>query len=417
MKGNTVLRSALGLLVGSMVLSTAHAQQHAPDRAQMNALDEETAVAVRSLISRVSSLSVDEAIRRIQLEAAVAPSIQDIRQEYAGRLAEISIEQSPDFHVLVKLKGDGAVSARQWATAAGGARVEFSSGHPFTEEEFSRRLKDIRLEAQAAIPGFVGLTGYVGDNEAEVRIRGDAQDARKYQGILSKLQRAFGVNLRFKTSDAPESNSAYAIGGAVLQSNNSYCTTGFSVKHVATGIKGIITAAHCPDDVIYGNYGNSQNGTLITFPLIFQDQRNDAQADVQWHRVPAPHTPLLEAYGSSTVSTRFISNVYDTPAKNGTICFRGSRSGYSCGTVTSVAHSPGNICGPTESLSCDEVWFKVEGSSLACGGGDSGAAMFFQNTGFGIVKSASSDTPLPGECKGVTGMPFSRVRAWGFQPS
>jgi hypothetical protein len=43
--------------------------------------------------------------------------------------------------------------------------------------------------------------------------------------------------------------------------------------------------------------------------------------------------------------------------------------------------------------------------------------MFFQDTGYGIVKSARSDTPLPGECKSLTGMPFSRVRAWGFQPN
>lgn len=417
MKAGAIYMSVLGLLFGSIVSTTALAQKNVSESEKLEELDEETAVAVSSLLSRVKSLSVDEAIRRIQLEAAVAPSIQDIRREYAGRLTEISIEQSPDFHVSVKLKGDGAVAGRQWTTAAGKARVEFSSGHLFTEEEFTKQLKEIRLAAQSAIPGFVGLTGYAGDNEAEVRIRGDEQDAKKYMGILSKLERAYRVKLRFKTSDVPESNSIYAIGGAVLQSNNSYCTTGFTVKHVATGLKGIITAAHCPDDVIYGNYGSSQNGTLVTFPLIFQDQRNDAQTDVQWHRIPSPHIPLLEAYASSTVSMRFIANVYNVPAKDGTICFRGSRSGYSCGIVTSVKHSPGNICGPTESMQCDEVWFKVEGSSLACGGGDSGAAMFFQDTGYGIVKSARSDTPLPGECKSLTGMPFSRVRAWGFQPN
>ncbi|SNT82805.1 hypothetical protein SAMN02744786_2632 [Stenotrophomonas sp. CC120222-04] len=65
------------------------------------------------------------------------------------------------------------------------------------------RLKEIRLAAQSAIPGFVGLTGYAGDNEAELRIRADEQDVQKYMGILSKLDRAYGVNLRFKTSDVP----------------------------------------------------------------------------------------------------------------------------------------------------------------------------------------------------------------------
>ncbi len=195
--------SVLGLLFGSIVPTTALAQKDVSESEKLEQLDEETAVAVSSLLSRVKSLSVDEAIRRIQLEAAVAASIQDIRREYAGRLTDISIEHSPDFHVSVKLKGDGAVAERQWATAAGKARVEFSPGHPFTEEEFTRRLKEIRLAAQSAIPGFVGLTGYAGDNEAELRIRADEQDVQKYMGILSKLDRAYGVNLRFKTSDVP----------------------------------------------------------------------------------------------------------------------------------------------------------------------------------------------------------------------
>ncbi|AWH21520.1 hypothetical protein C1933_09985 [Stenotrophomonas sp. ZAC14D2_NAIMI4_6] len=417
MRRSAICMGMLGLIVAGGVPSTTIAQQAAPEVDRMKDLDEETAVAVASLLSMVESLSVDEAIRRIQIEVALAPEIQDIRREFAGRLTEISIEQSPDFHVSVKLKGSGPVPQRQWATSAGSARVEFSTGHAFTEEEFSRQLKGIRLQAQKSIPGFIGLTGYAGDNAADVRIRGGAQDAQKYQGILLKLQRAFGVKLRFKTLEVPETNAIYAIGGAVLQANNSYCTTGFTVKQTSTGAKGIITAGHCPDDLIYGNYGSREDGTLVTFPLIFKEQKNDAQADVQWHQVPSPHTPLLEAYASSTVSTRFIRAVYDAPAVRGTICFRGARSGYSCGLVTSVKHTPGNICGPTESLPCDEVWFKVEGSELACGGGDSGAAMFSGNIGYGIVKSSHSATPLPGECITLTGMPFSRVRAWGFQPN
>ena len=213
MKGSRVLKSALALLLGGMAFSTAFAQQHVSEKGERE-LDEETAVAVRNLLSRVSSLSVDEAIRRIQLETAMAPLIRDIQQEYAARLAGISIEQLPDFHVLVRLNGEGAVAPRQWATAAGSVRVEFSSGHPFTSEEFSKRLEDIRREVQAAIPGFVGLTGHVGDNEAEVRIRGDARDARKYQDILARLQRAYGVKLRFKTSVVPEKNAARAFGYA-----------------------------------------------------------------------------------------------------------------------------------------------------------------------------------------------------------
>ncbi len=96
MKTGAIYMSVLGLLFGSIVSTTALAQKNVSESEKLEELDEETAVAVSSLLSRVKSLSVDEAIRRIQLEAAVAPSIQDIRREYAGRFTEISIEQSPD---------------------------------------------------------------------------------------------------------------------------------------------------------------------------------------------------------------------------------------------------------------------------------------------------------------------------------
>ena len=89
----------------------------------------------------------------------------------------------------------------------------------------------------------------------------------------------------------------------------------------------------------------------------------------------------------------------------------------------SQMNNPKGGCGRTAAMTRSRQLIRgiaATGMALvlsACGGGDSGAAMFFQNTGYGIVKSARSDTPLPGECKSLTGMPFSRVRAWGFQPN
>lgn len=78
----------------------------------------------------------------------------------------------------------------------------------------------------------------------------------------------------------------------------------------------------------------------------------------------------------------------------------------------SIKHRPELACGPTGNLPCADAWIRIEGSSLACGFGDSGTAIFFGDNGYGIVAKASLKD---GSCKGVSAMPWGAVSALGLE--
>lgn len=96
------------------------------------------------------------------------------------------------------------------------------------------------------------------------------------------------------------------------------------------------------------------------------------------------------------------------------LCFRGVRSGWSCGKVISIDWNPGLASGPGQALPCANTWIRIEGEALACAPGDSGAAVVRGTNGHGIVSKANSNGVLPGECDGVTIMPWGKIKELGL---
>ncbi|WP_422506496.1 hypothetical protein [Stenotrophomonas sp. GZD-301] len=401
-------RMALLLMVAGVAGSGAAAAQDADK-------DEELAVAVKAYMASHDRVTMDEAVRRLQVQAELAPFSENLQGEFAERFTAIRLMDSPDQYIRVDLTGDRPVPPRVIQTASGQTRVEFRVGRVFTQEEFRTRLKDSAPLIRSLIPGVSGITGFAGDNRVVVSIEGNADEAARYARVLPKIERASGLKVELEHSQGRERNASDASGGAVLQNNNDYCTTGFAVLHKATNTRGIITAAHCPDALIYGNYGSTQNNTKVSFPLTFQNAIFDGSHDVQWHSIPAPHGVTQEVFGSSNseYGKRSIMFLYAAPMENTNLCFRGAVSGYSCGQVVSVTHVPEGTCGAT--IVCNPDWVRVEGTSLSCTGGDSGAAVFWQNSGYGIVKSAKWTGVGAGNCDRLTVMPFGRVSALGLR--
>jgi hypothetical protein len=264
----------------------------------------------------------------------------------------------------------------------------------------------------SALPDVTGFDGRPGEDLLVVYIAGSEEKAEQLKATLRKLERVLGLTISLRPNMSRSVNMEYIQGGAVLQNTNSYCTTGFPVKHTATGQKGITTAAHCPDALLYGNYGQPSQ---FSTPLTFVAAIDDASHDVQWHTVGS-HTPLMSVYAVSTsdYNTRSIMYMWASAEAGQELCFRGVRSGWSCGTVVSNKWNPGIACGPGQVLPCASTWIRVEGLALACAPGDSGAAVVRGNNGHGIVAKASSNGVLPGECGGVTVMPWGAIKELGL---
>ena len=394
-----------------LVLASAHGLMAVPP----GGTNAEADAAAKSYMAN-SGVSLEVARRRLQIESELPPYIDALRSRYRDRVAFISVESSPDQHILVGLKG-AAMESRQQITVSGSrVGVEFEPGYLYNEREFKAVLSRSIPRITELIPRATGIIGRPELGMIQVRISGGNVD--EYKAAVEEIQRATKLKVELIPGASVPRNLAYTTGGGILQANGRTCTTGLAVMHKTTLEKGLITAAHCDDQLIYSNYSQTVGGPQVLFPLNFKSGIMDANHDVQWHTLPAGNQPEQAVFAENTheYQKRAIILLYDGPPINVQACFRGARTGFSCGVVTSVDYTPvgPGVCGIT---SCDSTWALVQGPQLKCAGGDSGAAVFNNGSGYGIVKAAEnpSDSTLPGDCAGLTVMPFGRISSLGLK--
>jgi hypothetical protein len=164
-------------------------------------------------------------------------------------------------------------------------------------------------------------------------------------------------------------------GGLALSS----CTSGFSVQN-SEGLRGITTAAHCPNSLSY-------NGSSLTF----QSEILSGSYDIQWMRAPG-FTVTNKIQSSSSGATR---NITSTKHRNdqvigGYVCKYGKTSGYTCGYI-----SDKNIC-PSSVPNCGATFIRVDntaGYNDLSSSGDSGGPWFLVNTAYGTHVGSPGDDP------------------------
>ncbi|MDQ3525911.1 MAG: S1 family peptidase, partial [Chloroflexota bacterium] len=95
-------------------------------------------------------------------------------------------------------------------------------------------------------------------------------------------------------------------------------------------------------------------------------------------------------------------------------CHRGATTGTSCGTIESITHDPGSLCGPNRNGECASTWVRVTGPNLACSGGDSGGPWFNGGTAYGIHKSGASSGTGQGQCSRASFMSINYIGGLGL---
>ncbi len=106
----------------------------------------------------------------------------------------------------------------------------------------------------SAIPGITGTTGFPGEERVLIDINGDSRQAEELKDTIKKLERVTGLKIDVRPNMPKSVNAEYAVGGA-LQSNNSYCTSGFNVAILAPDI-----AQRA------GTHPNDRQGTALACP-------------------------------------------------------------------------------------------------------------------------------------------------------
>jgi hypothetical protein len=310
--------------------------------AEADALQQDAAV-----YSETFRVSLQEAGRQLQLQEAIDALNARLTEEQAATFAGLSIEHTPEFHVVARFTRKGEETIRPYLSPALAAVVRVEPAR-FTLYQLERRLEASYHRVRAAgIPSAGGVD--VRANRAEVHVlRGNSASARAVLGE--------GDASVVEVDDLPKEEIAM-YGGLPI----STCTTGFTVRNSA-GTRGVSTAGHC---------GNSQ--TLSGYALTFRGEAYSGSYDVQWHNASGHTYPNTIKVGSGTRSiTGTRSRTSQTVGSQ--VCKQGKTTGYTCGTISTISYCASGAC----------TWVRVAGNGVNLSeGGDSGGPWFSGNTAYG----------------------------------
>ena len=319
-----------------------------------------------------------EALRRLKAQQASVEVTDGIAREFASRLAGISIEQSPDYRIVVLLTGSEPVTERRAAGVPIIFRIGAKATHSQALEALHKHLIDLRTDLpDARGAGYDQRTG-------EIVLLVTSVDAKRIGigAIRARAEEIGGVPVRVVVNDLIETNLGVEGGGRVIgissaTGSRNVCTSGFVVTD---GVRtGIATAAHCPDELTY----EDRDGNSLSLPLA--GQWGLGYQDVQVNLSNEASEPFFYSNRGAGTLRRLVSwrNASSTRAGE-FVCHYGESSGYSCAIVELTDYAPpGDLCGGP----CSPTWITVKGPN--CIPGDSGGPVFSGGIAFGIAKGVN----------------------------
>jgi hypothetical protein len=369
-RGAAVRRSLMFLALAALAAPAA-AQ---PPRVQT---PEEALAQDAAEYAKNHGVTAQEAARRLRAQVESVAVTDGIRRQYAGRLAGISLEHRPVFRIRVLLTGAAPVAGQ--VIIAGGMPVPivFETGARATGDQVVAAIYRHR-EAIREILNHDGL-GHDPRTGAMI-VMADRSDlgGSTPEEMAARIEAVANVPVRIRILDRPSSDFGFGGGGRVEGSSADgktyFCTTGFVVTDGARD--GIVTAAHCPDQVVYHGEGDTR------LPLQLVGSWGSQFQDVQVHVGAEAQGPVFR--GSDALRPQTGQRQRARTRAGETVCHRGESSGYSCSEVDLVDYAPpGALCGGL----CHPTWVTVTGP--ACKNGDSGGPVFLGATAFGILKGGN----------------------------
>ena len=315
------------------------------------------------------AVSLDEAVRRLSLQPELG-RFKSAGQMAAGdRFAGGWTEHAPEYRLVFRLQGPGSDAAVRAATAGAPVPVEIRAGVPHSLEGLLAALDRIAPTVVRDLPD-AGLE--VDVTTGSVVVLGRAIS----QGTLRELEVLAGVPVRFE--EAGEAHLDHTYGGMPIGS----CTTGYTVRNTVTGVTGVTTAGHCAsEDLTY------RESSVISYPADYMGERWDDNQDGQWHTTSHPEFPQFWSGSALRTVARMVGRA---EMMGDWVCKYGVTTGYSCGQIVSLSFSPPPNVGCRFGYICQNVWARVESSTLRSFRGDSGGPWFNAGDAYGIHTGSDS---------------------------
>lgn len=308
-------------------------------------------------------VSVDEGVRRLQLQRTVSELEGALVAEESAAFAGLWIQHEPDYRIVVRFTNRGA-EGRLKARVAGGPleKLVETRGARWSLADLEQQQQGVREHAKKLEMRLESDVN-VFDNRVEVYTTAPETLSAKLAAAKARLPEGVKVKRVKQHSGADE-----LIGGVGMGN----CSSAFGVRH-RSGELGVLTAGHCADTQYYQG---------VALPL--RNQRLDEHYDVQWN---------------STCDLVHVSNRFDSGAgiRSATgvvprdnqpvgqyVCKNGAGNGRRCGTIQSKNFDLGH--------GYHSTFIRVDGIDLRAAG-DSGAPWFVETLAYGIHQGYPTDDP------------------------
>lgn len=305
-------------------------------------------------------ISIEEAMRRFELQDAAGVLEAELRSKEAATFAGLWLEHTPAFKIVV-----------QFTDAT---KKDIS---PYLQNKELAAIVEVRTatvaladleKAQAAALSSVASTGISVESGINVRencVELYVVEQARLDDAVQKGKVQLSPYVKVITVSSMGKPDADIYGGLSL----STCTSGFAVKN-SSGTKGITTAAHCSNTQKY-------NGTSLTF----KSEKYTGSYDIQWHTASG-YTVKNKIRVSSSGSTRDITSTKSRSDQvvGGYVCKYGMTSGYTCGYISDKSYKPSYV--PSGSATFIRV-DNTAGYTNLSSAGDSGGPWFLVNTAYG----------------------------------
>lgn len=319
------------------------------------------------LYVRDNGVTLDEALRRLELQKAVGELNAELTKKEADTFGGLWIEHKPDFKVVVGFTKNGEKIIEPYLTEKLKGVVEVKQA----EETLSNLRKAqaetlaIMKQAKIAVDSSINLS----DSCVEVIMP---------EVVMVDSTISWQLNLPDRVVLLPRKSlalpAADIYGGVSLEGLAGGSTAGFAVVN-EEGERGITTCAHTDRILFYLRHN-------IPFMLPYKGSRMDNHYDVQWHSCAS--FKVLNEITIGLTERRVITGqvTRDKQVVGAFVAKYGKNTGYNAGYIyrTDVSLDYIKDCQPTfVQVNHSDIFSRI------CDTGDSGGPWFLGNEAFGTT--------------------------------
>jgi hypothetical protein len=316
------------------------------------------------------NIDVDTAIHRLALQDLAGNLDAELSKNEEDTYAGLWIQHSPEFRIIVQFTREGKETIHPYIENGSLADIVEIREVKYTLKE----LKAAQIAAKSKIRS-LGVHTNFGTNVFENRFEVYVVERPRFDLAIQNARVDLPPQVKVVTVSELASTETDIYAGLRLDaSNGADCTSGFSVIN-SSGVKGVITAAHCDNAMSY--YGTN---------LPFQGSAYGVYYDVQWHAAPGFDVRNL-VYGNPYNVYIFSAKHRDDQQLNDYVCKYGINTGYTCGYIIQKDFDPDPNAPPNEA-----TFIRVHNAGVNLSeGGDSGSAWYRLNTAYGLLVGGIGD--------------------------